>query len=897
MLRRSPSRRRTKSKKTRLGRDQWRARCKLGIESLERRQLLAGAVFEVINIEDAGSGSLRQAIVQANANPGSDIIRFSRGVEGTIELSSQLVITDDVTIRGPGHDKLAVSGGDDVRVFAVIPAALAEDPFVTPTSAQVATAPKVAIEKLAILDGHATDAPGFDPADPTNPGFAFGGGLYNLGGTVQLREVVMSGNVASNVVTAGGAVANEFGGTLTVTRSDFDSNASSGILIAVGGAITSDLGPTADGAVTQPPTVSIERSKFVANSAEASAGYVEGEGFSGLGGGGAILNVTGSMTISRSHFEDNTAQGGGGIAGLPLPDSTSGGPGFGGAILSGDASPFGIADSHLNVSRSTFVGNSAMGGDGRVNGIPGGQAAGGAISIGNGTDARLERNEFVENVAVGGGGGEDAAGGIASGGAVSGSGGAFLTQKATTLKLLSNTFLQNAAAGGTGTGIGASAAGRGGGLALFEENLAGFFPGQANAEVVGDRYQENHAAGGIGGGVYNEGDLSINRASLSGNQAIGKADVVIDFVPDYQFQGAALGGGLSNLGSVDIVGTTFHGNAALGASGATGPNFFASSGGTAIPTYPGLAAGGGLHNINDATVTRSRIGHNEALGGNGNSGSFAGVANGGGIYNDGSIIVKGSKINENLTVGGSDNTGDINPGGGYGGGLTSGSVAALVGARSASVVVARSSVHGNEAVGGDGNQNLPDLGLPPAHAASGGTGGGILVYQGTAEITGTRITANQAVGGFRGIGSGGGVFFYGFVGTVDGKLSNSLVSGNVAVGGAGSNGLGGGIAAGSLGSLFAAPNPVFVDVEGSLIKHNRAVGGDNGDGLGGGIYIGSDSVVDLSRSLVFRNHALGGTNGAGRGGGIFNDGGSLDLARAWIFANYASTSDDDCFGC
>jgi hypothetical protein len=860
------------------------------IDQLEKRNLLT--TFMVINPIDGEEGSLRDAIEQANATTGPDTIKFDLDVQD-IQVSGQIVITDKLTIDGPGADELSVLGDGD-RVFAVVPSKYAEetDLFTTPTPDQLADAPSVKIEGLTIANGIAFNALGLD----LSSGFSFGGGIYNLGSEVHLDRVQMTFNTAVGAVTAGGAVANEFGGTLTVSRSDFDHNTSAGAVIAVGGAITSDSGPTNDGTeeggVTQPPVVSIDRSSFVENTAEAQDfGYLGGP-FTGLGGGGAILNVTGEMTITRSHFESNEAIGGPGNVG-----TLSGGAGFGGAILTGDVSPFGVADSSLAVSRSTFAGNTATGGSSSAENVPGGIASGGAISVGNGSDAVLERNTFDSNAVIGGAGGLDADGGIGNGGGVSGAGFA-------TLELERNKFIENSAQGGSGGGgDGQDAAGRGGGLGLDSISLAGFVPGTATASSESDTFQGNVAYGGIGGGIYNEGELTLEKSSLKENQAIGLPEVGIDFVPGYSFVGVALGGGISNIGSLEASKVNFKSNQAIGADGAVG--LLALAVGSA--NYPGLAVGGGLHNITEATVTRSHFVGNEALGGNNNFGSFAGVSNGGGIYNDGSLELSRSTIEDNRAVGGNDNVGDINAGGGYGGGLTSGSVTLLnpdpLPVRSAELHVERSSVVSNEAVGGDSNGIFPlplPFELPAAHLPAGGIGGGILVFQGEADISRTEIVNNLAAGGEGGLAAGGGVFFFGFVGTVNAELSRSVVANNTAVGGTGGDGLGGGIAIGGLGSLFAANFPgvpnVVVEIQRTDVIGNTAQGGTGANGLGGGIYNGVDADTVLYRSEVSENQALAGLGGEGIGGGVYNLG-DLEEIHAEIFGNFASTSDDDCFGC
>src|SRR6185437_10022240 len=61
--------------------------------------------FSVTNLGDGGPGSLRQAILDANAAPGADTITFSSSASGTIALASTLPTINDaagLTIAGPG---------------------------------------------------------------------------------------------------------------------------------------------------------------------------------------------------------------------------------------------------------------------------------------------------------------------------------------------------------------------------------------------------------------------------------------------------------------------------------------------------------------------------------------------------------------------------------------------------------------------------------------------------------------------------------------------------------------------------------------------------------------------------------------------------------------------------
>jgi hypothetical protein len=143
--------------------------------------------------------------------------------------------------------------------------------------------------------------------------------------------------------------------------------------------------------------------------------------------------------------------------------------------------------------------------------------------------------------------------------------------------------------------------------------------------------------------------------------------------------------------------------------------------------------------------------------------------------------------------------------------------------------------------------------------------------------------------------------------TATASIDDSLILGNQAIGGtgtAGGDGLGGGI---------ANENGGILTVTNSAILLNEAIGGagttgKGGDGLGGGIFNGglptfNASELALGGTLVVANRAeggaagTGGSAGLGVGGGIYlAPGGVASASRALVFANDASTSDDDVFG-
>jgi parallel beta-helix repeat protein len=81
------------------------------------------AVFTVTNTTDTGPGSLRQAILDANANPGSDAISFNipgSGVQTIAPLTALPDITGPVTISGysqPGSSANTLANGDNAGIL------------------------------------------------------------------------------------------------------------------------------------------------------------------------------------------------------------------------------------------------------------------------------------------------------------------------------------------------------------------------------------------------------------------------------------------------------------------------------------------------------------------------------------------------------------------------------------------------------------------------------------------------------------------------------------------------------------------------------------------------------------------------------------------------------------
>jgi hypothetical protein len=265
-------------------------------------QTVHAATITVMNTNNDGAGSLRQAILDSNANPGSDMINFGAAVTGTITLTSgELLITDDLNINGPGANNLAVNGNAASRVF------------------HIASGETVAIDGLTIMNGHGGDGGGIynDHATLTVSNCTIagnsavrGGGIHNNGnsGVGSATLTVLNSTISGNSTNpfGGGGIFNDGFGSGHVTLSVIASTINNNTAAEVGGGIRSEGG---SGGFA---TASVRKSTISGNSATGATHCCDAFGGGGIQNDGK--NGSASLEIVNSTFSGNAANlGGGGI--------------------------------------------------------------------------------------------------------------------------------------------------------------------------------------------------------------------------------------------------------------------------------------------------------------------------------------------------------------------------------------------------------------------------------------------------------------------------------------------------------------------------------------------------------------------------------------------------------
>jgi hypothetical protein len=275
------------------------------LERLEGRDV--PSTFTVTNLNDAGAGSLRQVILEANNNREADAIVFQAGLSGTLTLTTgQLNVTAPVTITGPGSAKLIISGNNASRLFLVNNGSPVVENF--------------GISGLTLTQGKAT-------------GTEEGGGIDVGSENLVLKDVVITNSTALR----GGGIHVGANGRLTMENSSVTACVTTSI---EGGGLYLDMNST-----------TLLRNSNVAGN--------QAVGPSGTGGGGIRL-VGGFLAVESSIISGNTTPlSGGGILGagtLVVRNSTisanEGGSG-GGILMEGSLT---IENSTISTNKARFDG-------------------------------------------------------------------------------------------------------------------------------------------------------------------------------------------------------------------------------------------------------------------------------------------------------------------------------------------------------------------------------------------------------------------------------------------------------------------------------------------------------------------------------------------------------------
>jgi hypothetical protein len=335
------------------------------LELLGLEERVVPATFTVVNNSDSGAGSLRQAIIDANATAANDIIDFNFATSSspyTITLTTALDSIADasaagtLTITGLGASSLIIDANKgNFSIFTIDSNA------------------DLTISGVTVTGANTTGS----------------GGAFNNSGTLSISNSTLSGNTATS---NGGAIDNS--GILSISNSTLSGNTavSGGGILNVGTLTVSNSTISSNkanygGGIKNAGTLTISNSTLSGNSATTGQGIGAGifneasgiltvsnstlSGNSAVGNGGGIYNDSGIFSIINSTLSGNSAgNSGGGITSQgtgigTLTNSTLSGNSatvFGGGFYNQSTQVPGGPGATLNIA-NTIIANSTSGGD------------------------------------------------------------------------------------------------------------------------------------------------------------------------------------------------------------------------------------------------------------------------------------------------------------------------------------------------------------------------------------------------------------------------------------------------------------------------------------------------------------------------------------------------------
>ncbi len=770
-----------------------------------------GNIYVVTRTDDpSGSGSignlsLRQAVLYANADPGSTIrlawganyiltilANGNDGTAGALEVITNTTFSlplcffncPAATIQGgpSWNDRLLyiaphaqvnayslnftngnITGGAGGAIYLDQGSMLTlTDSLISNNSAANGGGIVVGTQGTLILDSSQV------LTNTATMGGAVGGGIWNSGGTVVITDGLVSGNHGD---VNGAGIASEVDGTLSLSNTVVSGNTTT----QAGGGIYVSSG-----------RVTLINSQVSNNAANGST----------QNGGGIMIKTVGGtayMTLTNTAITTNTASyEGGGIA--VWPDFTWGG------------------NTYLTINGGTMSGNHAHQGGGAME-----------FNANIGTSANqlvISGTQIMFN-------GSD----------TTGSGGLDLSSGAYTVTIANSVIDQNQ----TGT------SGSGGGL-YSNGNLS-----IVNTDISGNQ------AGKAGGGYYNSGGVvSIRNSTIDYNTVLGTNNNL-----------STGGGGVFNYGTLTLDNVNIEGNVAwYGSAGGLLNRSSATINNSTIAGNAAITLTGGLINTNLMTLDHTTISHNTGAydAGVRNLGTLT-IAGGdirnntatsstAGLDNWGTLNATGLSISNNRDLTG------------YGSGLSNSATAWLTDSQIISnaaplgwsagidnetqfahLTLLRAAVLSNTATAAAGIYNsegtLTATFSTIAHnVATGGPGGGILnsTYNwgpgwgvGSLRMDSSTVYDNSASD------QGGGIYNSHIM-----TITNSTISGNRA--------------ATSGGGIYSEPgdnlNPSAY-LNNVTIANNKADSNNDGTGKGGGVAIVS-STVSIRNTLIGQNNDVSG---------------------------------------
>ncbi len=256
---------------------------------------------QVTNTHDSGPGSLQYVI---NSAPDNSTITFGANVRGTIQLTSNdLNIGKNLTLLGPGADKLAISSTRSHVIHVGTHASVSIQNLAFKDSQIIFEDTGSLFGSFIYNEGTLALINSFISGNKVSSGSPFScGGIYNVGKLSLLNTIVTHNSVISSksisgrnsLTICGGGIFNA--ATLTVTNSTVSDN------LAFGGTVKF----ICSGGIYSSGMLFLTNSTVSGNTASA--------GGSGSVCSGGIYNDEGTLTLTNSTISDNTTvYDGGGI--------------------------------------------------------------------------------------------------------------------------------------------------------------------------------------------------------------------------------------------------------------------------------------------------------------------------------------------------------------------------------------------------------------------------------------------------------------------------------------------------------------------------------------------------------------------------------------------------------